>query len=460
MSKCAEIWEGMATTNGFVKEKEAIDTEWHSGSVVEQGLCGRANGLEVSEVEVFGEKDVYFCGEVGSWKDSGRDSQIVNARELRRKECSEERKNKQKIEWEYCNKEEIGHVVESPEVPKEYDRQHGNIMAVGVDAAEIEAFGHILGFPTEQRPPSYRRPTISSAFEIPTWFAASSIELGASLTQKQKMKAKELLYAWKYLFASGAKDMLVTDLLVHRISVYPGARLCRARDKLYTKEEREWREENIPKLEEAGIIARSESPWAHRTKLLRKKDRGLRILHVFCPINSVTMLSGYPTKRIEPVVNNLMQARFSGYFQADVANGFWAVRMHSSHTCRTAFSTNEGQWHNLRMGQGLVGKPQTYARLKGFFCGSIPVPNPEPGLNQCTNGTFESFVDDYFGAFTSFAEEFDFLHNYNFPRLPGARITLKGNKCGFFLNKMSPLGYASDGSGLRPSLDKVRAIGD
>jgi len=87
----------------------------------------------------------------------------------------------------------------------------------------------------------------------------------------------------------------------------------------------------------AGIIGRSESPWAHRTKFVRKKDGGLQMVHVFCPINSATMLSGYPMKRIEPVVNNLMQSRFTSYFQAHAANGYWAVAMYPPHAYRTAF---------------------------------------------------------------------------------------------------------------------------
>lgn len=271
------------------------------------------------------------------------------------------RKNDQEVDLQYDtgSEEKIDDVVESQEIPEEYDRLEGPSLADGVDAADIEAFGHILKFPTKRGPTSYRRPMISSASRIPTWFAASRIELGPGLTQVQRQETKRLLYPWKDLFANKVKDMPVIDLLVHRIPVYEGAQPSRAKDKLYTKEERDWMELNIPKLEEASIIARSESPWAHRTKFVRKKDGGLRMVHFFCRINSVTMLSGYPTKCIKPVVNNLMQAKFSSYFQADTANGFWAVRMHPPHAYRTAFSTHEGQWQYLRIGQGLAGLPQT-----------------------------------------------------------------------------------------------------
>ena len=181
------------------------------------------------------------------------------------------------------------------------------------------------------------------------------------MTAEEKKEAACLLYTWRDLFADDIKDMPVTDLSVHRIPIYRGAQPRRAKDRLYTKEERDWLEVNISKLEEAGIIAHSESPWVHRTKFVRKKYQSLRMVHVFCRINSVMMLSGYSTKRIEPVLHNLMQARFSSNFQADTVNGFWAVLLHPSHAYRTAFSTHEGQWQYLRMGQELARARQTYA---------------------------------------------------------------------------------------------------
>ena len=123
-----------------------------------------------------------------------------------------------------------------------------------------------------------------------------------------------------------------------------------------------------------------------------------------------------------------------------------------------AFATHDGQWQYLRMGQGLAGALLTYAQLKDLFSGAIPAPDPEPCLNRCSNGAFECFVDDDFGAYPSCQSLFDFLHNHYFPRLLWARITLKDSKSGFFLHNINPLGYESDGSGLRPSLDKVKAI--
>ena len=235
-----------------------------------------------------------------------------------------------------------------PGVPKEYDgsgelRRPSLVafMLKKVEEPEVEEFGHIVEYPTICRLTSYRRSIASSASEIPTWFEAYKISLGEQLTAEKK-EAACLLYTWRDLFANDIKDMPVTNLLVYRIQIYRGTQPRRAKDRLYTKEELDWLEVNIPKLEEAGIIARSESPWVYRTKFVRKKDRSLRMVHVFCTINSVMILSGYPMRRIEPVLNYLMQARFFSYSQANAAHGFWAVCMHPAHAYHTAFSTHEG----------------------------------------------------------------------------------------------------------------------
>jgi len=96
--------------------------------------------------------------------------------------------------------------------------------------------------------------------------------------------------------------------------------------------------------------------------------------------------------------------------------------------------------------------------MKDIFSGYIPAPDPEPTLNKCSPGAFECFVDDDFGAHLDFASQFDFLHNHYFPCLLWAKLTPKDSKSGFFLDKINPLEYSSDGSGLRSSLDKVKAI--
>jgi len=397
--------------NGADKDEEGtvVSADVFTGSeiVVGQGSVTVENDMcDSLYVGLVGSDDIYFYGEVGCWKDSGRDSQIVNARQFERDGCTEMTISDDEKE-EFYREDAFDDNAITLEVPEEYDWCSDNNKERL--EAEEEEFGRVLQFPTARRPVDYRR-------------------------------AKLLLYTWNDGCASQIDEMPVTDMVEHRIPVYPGAQPRRAKDKIYTQEEQDWLDVNLPQLERAGVIRTSESPWSHRTKFVRKKDRGLRMVHVFCPVNEATMLSSYPKKRIEPVINNLMQSKYSIYFQADAANGFLGVPMYPSHPYLTSLSTYDRQWKYFRMGQGLSCPPQLSIRMKDILGGYIPAPNPKPWLNKSSSGAFECFVDDDFGAHSDFSSQFEFLHHHCFPRLIWANLMLKGSKSRFFLDKIGPLG--------------------
>ena len=214
----------------------------------------------------------------------------------------------------------------------------------------------------------------------------------------------------------------------------------------------------IPKLLEAKIVDYSFSHWSHRTKFVTKKDDDLGIVYLYSLINDATIPNAYPMRRIELVLNNLVQLD-RRFLQADAANGYWAVPLEEIHADKRVFDTHMGQYHYLRMGQGLAGAPQIYSRLKDLFAGPIPSPNPEPARNNSgIKGAFEVFVDDDYGAHQTFNDQFCFMHTEYFPRLAWAGLNIKPHKSGFFLDEIEPLELFASRAGLRPSGDKIRAI--
>ena len=323
-----------------------------------------------------------------------------------------------------------------------------------------EVFGQTGGYPTSRRPFESRREVDNQSpiGTIDKWYKKSKIRLGVHANGNLLEEAMRILYTWRDLFTSEVSKMPTTDLVCHYIPTWPGSIPVRAREKLYTQEETRWMDTKIPEMLAAGIIEHAVSSWSHRTKFVRKKDKGLRMVHVFCPINAVTINHSYPMKRIEPVINNLTQARYKVFLQADAANGFWAVPLYPRHSYKTAFSTSLGQFQYRRMGQGLSGAPQTYSRLKDFVAGPIPFPLAEPALSRVCDGSFEHFIDDDFAAHVTPAAQLEFMHYWYFPRLHWAKMTLKPSKSGFLLDSIEPLGFRTKGKGLRPSLDKVCAI--
>ena len=152
--------------------------------------CG-TDSLDPVSVELFGDEEVYFCGEVGCWKDSGWDSQMVNAKEVIRGGMV---KTKDK-ETESHSDEERVKEVEPGGVPEEYDgrqmRVETNVIFSEAATAEQTASGHVLSFPTQYRPAHYRREQIISATGIPTWFEASEIRLGEGLTSEERQEVSQ-----------------------------------------------------------------------------------------------------------------------------------------------------------------------------------------------------------------------------------------------------------------------------
>lgn len=236
---------------------------------------------------------------------------------------------------------------------------------------------------------------------------------------------------------------------------------------IFTPEEEEFQKAKLPDMIDAGLLVHVQSPWCARTKFPRKKGEDgkagygkLRMVHSYIPINSATIKDNYPQQRIEPIRNKLGQKHLKCFFQADAANGFWAVPMWRNHIYKTAFVCLFGQLAYTRIGQGLAGSPRTFAKLKDIMTGPIPSPEPEPSLRDVGSTEFAHFVDDDLGASPSFDDMLDFLHHHYLPRNAWAKLTLNPKKCRFFTEGIRVLGSHLTTDGLRPSADKLAALRD
>jgi hypothetical protein len=223
-----------------------------------------------------------------------------------------------------------------------------------------QAFGHNLGFPTARRPMEYRRDLncgVEPAAVMEDWLKTSGITIGSGLDQRQKEKAMQLLWTWKDIFCDDLATPPATDLIYHRIPTRRDCQPVRSKPRLSTAEEVAWLRENIPAMDKAGIIDRVDSPWSAPSRFVRKKNNSLRLTHTFGPINDATIKSNYPMRRVEPILNNLMQPRFWMFWWAAASNGYWAVPVWPPHVFKTAFSCALGQCAYKRMGQGSTGAP-------------------------------------------------------------------------------------------------------
>lgn len=328
---------------------------------------------------------------------------------------------------------------------------------------EVEFGSEKLGFPTLRRVAPHRRPLSTIINERATELVDRFPEMcgPCAETPEQKEAVMKLIATWDDLFVEDIRSMPTTDLVTHLIPTYQDAIPRMTRPRLYTAEEVEWQHQNLPKLEKAGVIARCYSPWAAPTLFPRKHDKTLRMVNAFNDINNWTIKANTPMKRMEPILQTFGQPWLQVFFQADAANGYYAIKTHAQHAYKTGISTAMGQYCYLRMGQGLTGSPGTYTHMKDIATGPIPEPDPEPALPRASPGVvFEHFVDDDLGGGKTFQDLFNFMHHHYFPRLAWAKLTLNPKKCRFFIAGLSLLGLERTAAGLRPSADKIAAIRD
>ena len=237
-----------------------------------------------------------------------------------------------------------------------------------------EAFGSSTGSPPSRRPCNARRTIDKTTLnaDVAAWFASSKLRVGSHLSEADRRQILRVLYTWRDIFLDDVRQLDATDLVCHAIPTRSGSRPYRAREPLYTPREIEWQQINIPKMLEAGIITYTSSPWSAKSRFVIKKNGDLRPVHQFCALNDATIKSNYPMRRVEPILNNLMQPRFKLYWWADASKGFFAVPMFPPHAYKTGFSCYLGQFCYLRMAQGLCGAPHTFAQLKDYVGGPIP----------------------------------------------------------------------------------------
>jgi len=116
-------------------------------------------------------------------------------------------------------------------------------------------------FPTTRRPEM--RDLISedeiSSTEVEEWFASTALQLGTSLSDTERERAKRLLYTWRDVFETDLLRIRRTDLIEHAIILEPGAKPYRARIPLYTEEEINFCKRLLPEMEKAGLIFRCDS---------------------------------------------------------------------------------------------------------------------------------------------------------------------------------------------------------
>jgi len=90
-------------------------------------------------------------------------------------------------------------------------------------------------------------------------------------------------------------------------------------------------------MQSSGVIQLPNSPWANPVVMVKKSDG----THQFCvdyhKLNAVTKADMFPLPQLDDLLDQLSQAKY--FSLADLASGYWQIRMKESSKEKAAFIT-------------------------------------------------------------------------------------------------------------------------
>lgn len=197
-------------------------------------------------------------------------------------------------------------------------------------------------------------------------------------------------------------------------------------------------EEKFKEMEAAGIVRRSNSPWASPLHMVPKADGSWRPCGDFRRLNKITVADRYPLPHIQTFADRLVGAKW--FSKVDLYRGYHNIPMAASSIPKTAIVTPFGLFEFLRMPFGLKNAAQAFQRLmdsilRSFNCAFV-------------------YLDDILVASATKQQHLADLHQL-FTLLSANGLVVNSNKCVLGVHELDFLGHRINAAGYRPLLDRI-----
>lgn len=306
---------------------------------------------------------------------------------------------------------------------------------------EIAVFDPVENVSTVEIPEVYS--VMSGGADIPEHLEQVYKEACENLTEEQAAKFKDFLLARVDAFADPNK-------LVERATI--GEHRIKLKEEIPFKEavrrvpifKREIMDKEIKKLEEQGLIEKSNSPWSAPIVLVQKKDKSWRLCVDYRKLNANTIKDAYPIPRVADDLDALSGSTW--FSSLDLNMAYHQIPMSEKDKEKTAFATPRGGlYHYTVMPFGLCNAPATFQRVI------------EHALNGLQWNITVLYLDDIIVYSRTFDEHLENL-SLVLDRLQSVNLKLKAKKCNFFRREVSFLGHIVSKEGIKTDPSKIEAV--
>jgi hypothetical protein len=202
-------------------------------------------------------------------------------------------------------------------------------------------------------------------------------------------------------------------------------------------------EKEFLKMEAAGIVRRSKSPWASPLHVVPKKDSTWRPCGDYHRLNDVTKDDRYPLPHIQSFNDRLCGKQV--FSSLDLRKGYYQIPMKTDDIPKTAVITPFGLWEFIKMPFGLKNAGQAFQRLMD-------------GILMGIDCVF-IYLDDVLVASANEEEHLQHL-SVVFSLLADNGLILNREKCVLGVPELHFLGHKVSSAGIEPLHDRVDAIAD
>ena len=234
-----------------------------------------------------------------------------------------------------------------------------------------------------------------------------------------------------------------TDVVVHTIETGDSFPIAVPQYRCSPAEDA-YKEKEVKKMLDTGVIQPSESPWAAPVVLVKKHDGTLRFCIDYRKLNAITKKIAYPMPRVDTLLESLAGCKwFTGL---DEKSGFWQITLDDNSRPKSAFRTRSGLYEFKVMPFGLVNAPASFQHLMDVVV-----------MGLAANFALV-YVDDIIifsrDTFEDHLEKVDCV----LAALEKAKLQLSLPKCQFAMAKIAYLGHIVSAQGVEVDARKVEAI--